>query len=516
VAVQDQLDNLNRLKKQAEMGGGEAKIDAQHKRGKLTARERIELLFDKGTFNELGAFAAHRCRDFGLEKQRNAGDAVVTGSGLVNGRLVFAYSQDFTVLGGSISEVVGQKVAQVIDMAIRAGAPLIAINDSGGARIQEGVASLSGVGDILLRNTIASGVIPQISVVVGPSAGGAVYAPALTDFIFAVKGISQMYITGPDVIKAVTGEDISHEALGGAEIHAKKSGVAHFLCENEKECFEQIRELMGFLPQSNRNKPPRGKNKDNEERKTRDLRDIIPDNPKRAYDMKKVITEVADEKEFFEVHKHFAQNIIVGFVRMGGQPAGIVAQQPSHMAGVIDINASLKAARFIRFCDAFEIPLVSFVDVPGFMPGTDQEHSGIIKHGAKLIYAYAEATVPKITVITRKAYGGAYIVMSSKHLRGDINYAWPASEVAVMGAEGAVNIISRKAITESANPDETRQKLLDEYREHFANPYQAAQLGYIDDVIDPADTRSKIIKALRSLENKVLANPPKKHGNIPL
>ncbi len=512
----NKLENFRELKQKACDGGGQQRIQQQHDRGKLTARERLELLLDPGSFSELGTMVSHRFSDFGLEKQKHLGDAVITGSGTINGRKVFVYSQDFTVLGGSISEAVGQKVSQVMDMALETGAPLIAINDSGGARIQEGVASLCGVGDMLLRNTICSGVIPQISVVVGPSAGGAVYCPAITDFVFMVKGISQMYITGPDVVRAVTGEKISHEDLGGAGVHAERSGVAHFIADSERECFIEVKRLLSFLPQSNREELPAEEPADDSRRTDESLLDLVPDDPKRAFDMKKLILSIADNGDFLEVHKNYAPNIIVGFIRLDGKAAGVVAQQPSYLAGVIDINASIKAARFVRFCDAFNIPLVSLVDVPGFMPGIEQEHGGIIRHGAKLIYAYAEATVPKVTVITRKAYGGAYIVMSSKHLRGDLNYAWPSGEIAVMGAEGAVNIIYRKVIAESDNPQQIRQKLVKEYRDKFDNPYEAAALGYIDDVISPAETRPILIKALKTLEGKKQYNPPKKHGNIPL
>ncbi len=510
------MDGLDRLRKEARAGGGQKRIQQQHDRGKLTARERLELLLDPSSFNELGTFVSHRCAELKLHEQRHPGDAVVTGSGRVDGRPVFVYSQDFTVLGGSISEVVGQKVGQVMDLALSSMTPVIAINDSGGDRIQEGVASLSGVGEMLLKNTLCSGVIPQISVVVGPSAGGAVYCPAITDFVFMVKGISQMYITGPDVVRAVTGEEISHEELGGAEVHARKSGVAHFIADSEKECFAAVGRLLSFLPGSNMESAPVVETGDDPERIDEGLLELVPDDPRRAYDMKKLISSVADNGDFMEVHQHFAPSIIVGFARLNGRSVGIVAQQPSYLAGVIDIDASVKAARFVRFCDAFNIPLVSFVDVPGFMPGISQEHGGIIRHGAKLIYAYAEATVPKVTVITRKAYGGAYIVMSSKHLRGDINYAWPSGQIAVMGAEGAVNIIFRKDIAASANPEETRKKLVADYEEKFSNPYRAANLGYIDDIIDPRQTRRHLIKALEMLEGKTQDNPPKKHGNIPL
>ena len=516
MTINDKLDSLIRLKKQAEAGGGEKRIQQQRAQGKLTARERIELLLDPESFSELGTLISHRATDFGLAEQKHLGDAVITGSGKIDSRPVFVYSQDFTVWGGSISEVVGQKVSQIMDMALNCGVPIIAIYDSGGARIQEGVASLSGVGEILLRNTLCSGVVPQLSVVVGPSAGGAVYCPAITDFVFMVKGISQMYITGPDVIKAVTGEKISHQELGGAEVHASKSGVAHFITDNEVACFKMVRRLLSLLPQNYKAPLPEVKSSDNPERTDESLLNLIPDDPRKPYDMKKLITSVVDNGDFMEVHQYFAPNIIVGFARLNGQPAGIVAQQPICLAGVIDIDASVKAARFVRFCDGFGIPLVSFVDVPGFMPGSAQEHHGIIRHGAKLIYAYAEATVPKVTVITRKAYGGAYIVMSSKHLRGDINYAWPSGEIAVMGAEGAVNVIFRRAIAESDNPTETQQQLVSEYREKFDNPYETAALGYIDDVIDPRQTRPKLIRALEMLRNKVQSSPQKKHSNIPL
>jgi len=515
--MKDKLTELDSKKQQIAAGGGEARVKAQHARGKLTARERIEKLLDPGSFLELSAFCSHRSTDFGLTDTVHPGDAVVTGCGMIDGRKVFVYSQDFTVLGGSISEVVGQKVRQIVDMAIDSGAPLIAINDSGGARIQEGVASLCGVGDILLLNALASGSIPQISIIAGPSAGGAVYGPALTDFVFMVKGMGQMYITGPDVVKAVTGEEVTHEALGGADVHAKKSGVSHFTFNSEVDCYAAVRRLLSFLPSSfNKEVPRLGVKKTHTSQADETLNTIVPDDPKKAYDMKKVITGVIDGGDFMEVHSAFAPNMIVGFARIEGQSIGIVAQQPNYLAGVIDINASVKAARFVRFCDAFNIPLVSFVDVPGFMPGVDQEHGGIIRHGAKLIYAYAEATVPKITVITRKAYGGAYIVMSSRHLRGDINLAWPCAEIAVMGAEGAVAVIHKKKIAEAAEPDAERQRCVSEYREKFDNPYQAAAMGYIDDVIVPAETRPWLIQALKVLAGKQGKNPAKKHGNIPL
>jgi acetyl-CoA carboxylase carboxyltransferase component len=516
MSMRDKLAKLSQMEKQARAGGGTKRTQQQHAKGKLTARERLGLLLDKGSFEEIDPFVTHRTTDFGLDEQQYLGDAVVAGSGKIDGRIVFVYSQDFTVLGGTISEVSAQKACKVMDLAVKKGAPIIAIWDSGGARIQEGVASLGGVGDILLRNTLCSGIIPQISVVLGPSAGGAVYSPAITDFVFMVKGISQMYITGPDVIKAVISVDITHEELGGTKTHAEKSGVAHFVAENEKECLQAVRRLLGFLPQSFREDPPRLKPSDDPQRADEKLLKIVPEKPDKSYDMKPVITSVLDNGDFMEVQRHFAPNIITGFGRLDGKTVGIVAQQPAYMAGIIDINASVKGARFVRFCDAFNIPLVSLVDVPGFMPGPKEEQGGIIRHGAKFIYAYAEATVPKITVITRKAYGGAYIVMSSKHLRGDINYAWPTAEIAVMGAEGAVNIIYRNALAKAKNKEKTKQELIKEYRERFDNPYIAAARGYIDNVIDPRLTRPKLIRALGMLEKTGLSHHQKKHGNIPL
>lgn len=515
-AKTDRIQGLQNLREQARQGGGPKRIEAQHNRGKLTARERIELLLDEGTFQELDPFVTHRAVDFGMDKQKFPGDAVVTGYGNVDGRLVFAYSQDFTVFGGSLSDVVGEKIVKVMDMAMKAGAPVIGMNDSGGARIQEGVGSLAGYGDIFLRNTLASGVVPQISVILGPCAGGAVYSPAITDFIFMAQGIGQMYITGPDVIRAVTGEQVSHEDLGGAMAHAAKSGVAHFASENEEACLQQVRRLLGFLPSNNMADPPAIMSTDPPGRTDEALLDVVPEDPSRPYDMKEIILSVSDDQDFMEVHEHYAQNIIVGYARLAGRSVGIVAQQPAYLAGVLDIDASVKAARFVRCCDAFNVPLVTFTDVPGFMPGTAQEHGGIIRHGAKLLYAYSEATVPKISLITRKAYGGAYLVMGSKHLRADINYAWPSAEIAVMGPDGAVNIISREEINSSENPEETRQRLIDEYRDKFANPYVAASRGFIDDVIDPRETRPKLIRALEMLQNKRDTLPPKKHGNIPL
>ena len=514
--VDEALQDLQARREQGRLGGGARRIEAQHSRGKLTARERIDMLFDAGSFEELDAFAQHRATEFGLAEQRTLGDAVVTGYGKVNGRLAFAYSQDFTVLGGSLSEVVGKKICKVMDLAANSGAPVIGLIDSGGARIQEGVLSLAGYADIFLRNVRSSGVIPQISVILGPAAGGATYSPALTDFIFMVKGSGQMYITGPDVIRAVTGEEVTHEQLGGADSHASRSGVAHFASESEEDCLQQVRRLLGFLPQNNMEDPPRLDASDDPMRKDDELLHVIPVRANSPYDMTRIITRVVDDGDFMQVHERFARNIIVGFGRMDGKPVGVVAQQPSHLAGALDINASSKAARFVRFCDAFNIPLLSFVDVPGFMPGTNQEYGGIIRHGAKLIYAYAEASVPKISVLTRKAYGGAYIVMSSKGLLGDINYAWPTAEIAVMGPEGAVNIIYRGEIASADDPDAMRSQLVNDYRERLVNPYVAAAHGLIDDVIDPADTRSKVISALDMLANKRETLPQRKHGSIPL
>jgi acetyl-CoA carboxylase carboxyltransferase component len=517
MTMKDKLAKLAELGKQAKVGGGEKRIQQQHAKGKLTARERIDLLLDPGSFEELDPFVTHRVTDFGLDKQQYLGDAVVAGFGKIDGRVVFVYAQDFTVLGGTISEVSAQKACKVIDLALKKGAPIIAIWDSGGARIQEGVMSLYGVGEILLRNTWCSGVIPQLSVVLGPSAGGAVYSPAITDFVFMVKGTSQMYITGPDVVKAVISIDISHEELGGAKTHAEKSGVAHFIAESEPECLQMVRRLLSFLPQNYRGALPTIAPTDDPARTDENLLNIIPAESNKAYDMKQIITSVIDNGDFMEVQQSFAPNLITGFARLNGKPVGMVAQQPAYMAGIIDIKASVKGARFVRFCDAFNIPLVSFVDVPGFMPGPQEEQGGIIRHGAKFIFAYAESTVPKVTVITRKAYGGAYIVMSSKHLRGDINYAWPTAEIAVMGPEGAVNVIYREAIAKAKDSDKTRQQLVTEYRERFANPYMAAARGYIDDVIDPRVTRPKLIRALEMLENSSdSTRPQKKHGNIPL
>ena len=512
----DRLDEMLQRKEEAQESGGSARVQQQHSKGKLTARERVALLLDPGTFEELDPLVTHRATEFGTAEKRFPGDAVVTGYGKINGRLTYVFAQDFTVFGGSLSEVVAEKVCKVMDMAMRNGAPIVGLNDSGGARIQEGVVSLAGYGEIFMRNTIASGVIPQISAVLGPSAGGAVYSPAITDFTLMVRGISQMFITGPDVVKAVTAEDVTHEELGGADSHASKSGVAHFVLESEEECMETIRHLLSFLPQNNLDDPPMGDQEDDPDRTDAVLREVVPDDPSRPYNMMEVIERVVDGGEFLNVQAAFAPNIIVGFGRLDGRSVGVVAQQPAYLAGVIDIHASVKAARFVRFCDAFNIPIVTFVDVPGYMPGTDQEHRGIIRQGAKLLYAYAEATVPKVTVVTRKAYGGAYIVMGSKHLRSDLNLAWPTAEIAVMGPDAAVNVIHRKRIADSENPESTRGELVEQYRDMFATPYQAAERGYVDDVIDPAETRRKLIRALDMLQNKRDTLPPKKHGNIPL
>ena len=510
------LDRLGAMRDRALAGGGDKRVQQQHAKGKLTGRERINLLLDSGTFQEIDPFVTHRTTDFGLGDKQVLGDAVVTGYGLVEGRRVFVYAQDFTVFGGSVSEVVGEKVCKVMDLALKTGSPIVGLNDSGGARIQEGVLSLSAYGEIFLRNTLASGVIPQISIILGPSAGGAVYSPAITDFVFMVRGISQMYITGPDVIKAVTAEQVTHEELGGAAAHGTRSGVAHFVTESEEECLASVRRLLGFLPSNNMEDPPVLDPADDPGRVDDTLSQIVPEEPNRAYDIRDVINRIVDGGELLEVHRDFAPNIVVGFSRLKGRTVGIVGNQPAYLAGVLDINASAKAARFVRFCDCFNVPLVTFVDVPGFMPGTDQEYGGIIKHGAKLIYAYAEATVPKVSLMTRKAYGGAYIVMSSKHLRGDINLAWPSAEIAVMGPEGAVNIVFREQLSQSSSPEHTRANLIEEFRDAFANPYIAAARGFLDDVIDPRETRPRIIDALDMLQSKRDSLPPKKHGNIPL
>jgi len=512
----ERLEDLKQRKDEAHGTGNEARVEQQHAKGKLTARERISLLLDPGTFEEIDPFVVHRSSQFGIAERKYPGDSVVTGYGKIHGRTAYVYSQDFTVFGGSLSEVTAEKICKIMDMAMRNGAPIIGIADSGGARIQEGVASLAGYGEIFMRNTLASGVVPQISAILGPSAGGAVYSPAITDFTLMVRGISMMFITGPEVVKAVTGEDISQEELGGAESHAALSGVSHFTLESEEECMDTIRHLMSFLPQNNLDDPPMADQDDDPDRIDEDLRAIVPDDSNRAYDMLEIITRVIDNGEFLDIQRDFAPNIIIGYGRLAGRPVGIVAQQPAYLAGVIDIHASVKAARFVRFCDAFNIPIVTFVDVPGYMPGKDQEHRGIIRQGAKLLYAYAEATVPKLTVVTRKAYGGAYIVMGSKHLRADVHFAWPTAEIAVMGPDAAVNIIHRRRLAEAEDPDALRAELIEEYKENFANPYAAAERGFIDDVIDPAETRPKLIRALDMLQNKRDTLPPKKHGNIPL
>jgi len=514
--VSGKLSSLQDIKAQARLGGGQRRIEQQHARGKLTARERLDLLLDPGSFEETDSLVTHRSTDFGLDQQRYPGDAVVTGYGRIDGRLVFVFSQDFTVVGGSLSEVVSQKICKIMDMAGKTGAPVVGLNDSGGARIQEGVTSLAGYGDIFLRNVMMSGVIPQISVIMGPCAGGAVYSPALTDFIFMTQGIGQMYITGPEVIKAVTGEDVTHEELGGALSHSSRSGVAHFTCANEADTMAHVRRLLSYLPSNNTEDPPAIPPTDDPQRDLSGLLDIVPEDANRAYDMLEVIHLLVDHGDFMEVQEDFARNIIIGFARINGRSVGIVAQQPMYLAGVIDIDSSVKASRFVRFCDCFNVPIITLIDVPGFMPGTAQEYGGIIRHGAKLIYAYAEATVPKISVITRKAYGGAYDVMSSKHLRGDVNLAWPGAEIAVMGADAAVNIVFREQIAKSSDPAATRQSLIGEYQAKFNNPYVAAARGYVDDVIDPRETRRRIIAALEMLKNKRDTNPPKKHGNIPL
>ena len=507
---------LRRLRAEALQGGGAERIARQHKQGKLTARERIDLLLDENSFNELDAFVTHRETNFGMAERKYLGDGVVTGYGTMDGRLVYVFSQDFTVFGGSLGRAHADKICKLMDMALKNGAPLIGLNDGGGARIQEGVVSLGGYADIFLKNVMASGVIPQISVVMGPCAGGAVYSPALTDFIFMVKDTSYMFVTGPDVVKTVTNEDVTFEELGGALIHNTLSGVSHFAADNEQHCIQAIRQLLSYIPQNNLAEPPYRKPSDDPLRMEMELDTLVPDNPNRPYDMKDILKRVLDDGEFFELQEHFAQNIIIGYGRLNGRAVGIVAQQPAVLAGVLDINSSDKAARFVRFCDAFNIPLITFEDVPGFLPGLAQEHGGIIRHGAKLLYAYCEATVPKITVITRKAYGGAYDVMNSKHVRGDIVYAWPSAEIAVMGPDGAVNIVFRRELEQAADPIEKKKQLVEEYRNTFANPYVAASYGYVDDVIEPHQTRPKLISALEMLQNKRDSNPPKKHGNIPL
>jgi propionyl-CoA carboxylase beta chain len=514
--LEQKLAELKRRDDLAEAGGGAERREREHKQGKMSARERIEFLLDEGTFEETDKFVTHRCTDFGMAEQKVFGDGFVTGYGRIEGRLVFVFAQDFTVFGGSLSEANASKIVKIMDMAMRVGAPVIGLNDSGGARIQEGVMSLAGYADIFLRNTLASGVVPQISAIMGPCAGGAVYSPAITDFILMVDKTSYMFITGPDVIKAVTHEEVSKAELGGAATHNEKSGVAHFMAHDDAECLSMVRELLSFVPSNNLEDPPRRACTDPVDRVEEKLDTLVPAESTMPYDIKDAITTIVDDNYFFEVQEHYAKNIVIGFARLNGRPVGIVANQPNFLAGVLDINASIKGARFVRFCDCFNIPLITFEDVPGFLPGVQQEHGGIITHGAKLLFAFAEATVPKITVITRKAYGGAYCVMASKHIRTDVNYAWPTAEIAVMGPEGAVNIVYKRELDKSKNPVEDRAAKIEEFRDRFANPYIAAERGFVDSVIKPRDTRKKLIQALEMLDTKRDKNPSKKHGNIPL
>ncbi len=513
--MQSKIDLLNRKRGEAQLGGGQNRIESQHKKGKLTARERIHFLMDEGSFEEIGMFVTHRSTDFGLEKEQYPGDGVVTGYGTVNGRLVYVFSQDFTVFGGSLSETHAEKICKIMDLAMKNGAPVIGLNDSGGARIQEGVVSLGGYADIFYRNTMASGVVPQISAIMGPCAGGAVYSPAITDFILMVENTSYMFVTGPNVVKTVTHEEVTSEELGGASTHSTKSGVTHFSCANEIECINNIKQLLSYMPQNCEEDAPSLTYDTNEETRAA-LDQIIPENSSQPYDIRDVINEVIDESSFMEVHKNFAENIVVGFARLGGRSIGVVANQPAFLAGVLDNHASTKAARFVRFCDCFNIPLLVFEDVPGFLPGTDQEWNAIITNGAKLLYAFCEATVPRVTVITRKAYGGAYDVMNSKHIGADMNFAWPSAEIAVMGAKGAAEIIFKKEISEAANKEEKWLEKEKQYSDMFANPYRAAERGFIDEVIEPSQTRIKLLRAFKMLENKAVSNPKKKHGNIPL
>ena len=516
MASDNKTEWLKKKRKEARKGGGKERIAKQHDKGKLTARERLDLLLDQDSFEEVDPFVTHRSTDFGLDGKRIPGDGVVTGFGKIHGRLVYVFSQDFTVFGGSLSETHAEKICKVMDLAMKNGVPVIGLNDSGGARIQEGVSSLGGYAEVFWRNSMASGVVPQLSAVMGPCAGGAVYSPALTDFIFMVKNTSYMFVTGPDVVKTVTHEEVTAEELGGATAHGTKSGVAHFATENDALCLQELRRLLTYIPQNCEEKPPRQKAKEPDPARAGKLNDIVPDNPNKPYDIKEVIQGIVDRNSFMEVHENYADNIVVGFARIDGRSVGIVANQPLSLAGVLDIDASIKGARFVRFCDAFNIPLVVFEDVPGFLPGTDQEWGGIIKHGAKLLYAFCEATVPKMTVITRKAYGGAYDVMNSKHIRADYNIAWPTSEIAVMGPKGAVEIIFRKEIASADDPEAKEQELIDYYTDHFAHPYKAAERGYIDDVVLPGETRQKLIRALEISENKVDSIPKKKHDNLPL
>ncbi len=514
--MNDGIKRLNKMKEQAQHGGGEQRIKKQHEAGKLTARERLNILLDQNSFQEFDAFVTHRIYDFGMQDKKILGDGVITGIGKVNGRSVAVFSHDFTAYGGTLSETFGQKVNKIMDLALKMGIPIIGLNDSGGARIQEGVVSLAAYAEIFWRNTQASGVIPQISAIMGPCAGGAVYSPALTDFIFMVKGTSYMFITGPEVVKTVTHEEVTFDELGGAQIHASKSGVAHCVTDNDEQCMNEIRKLLSYIPLNNLEEPPFIESDDEPNREDEELNSIIPDDPNKPYRMKDVLLHIVDRDSFFEIHKDYAQNIIVGFARLDGQVVGLIAQEPSIMAGVLDIHSSIKASRFIRFCDCFNIPIITFEDVPGFLPGVLQEHGGIIKHGAKLLYAYCEATVPKITIITRKSYGGAYCVLGSKQVRADINLAWPTAELAVMGPEGAVNITYRKEISEAQDSKSARKQLIDDYRDKFANPYIAAARGYVDDIIEPKQTRRELIKYLNILKTKRDKMPPKKHGNIPL
>jgi len=516
MSKEDKVEQLKKKRQDAKKGGGEKRIQKQHDKGKLTARERIDLLLDDNSFEEIDAFVTHRSTDFGLEKKKIPGDGVVTGHGKIHGRPVYVFSQDFTVFGGSLSETHAEKICKIMDLAMKNGVPVIGLNDSGGARIQEGVSSLGGYAEVFWRNSMASGVVPQISAVMGPCAGGAVYSPALTDFVFMVKNTSYMFVTGPNVVKTVTHEEVTSEELGGASAHSTKSGVAHFAEENDALCLQELRRLLTYIPQNCEEKPPHAESKAPDKAKAGKLDDLVPDNPNKPYDIKDVIEGIVDKDSFMEVHEHYADNIVVGFAHIDGRSIGIVANQPLSLAGVLDIDASLKGARFVRFCDAFNIPLVVFEDVPGFLPGTDQEWGGIIKHGAKLLYAFCEATVPKMTVITRKAYGGAYDVMNSKHIRADYNVAWPTAEIAVMGPKGAVEIIFRKEIAAADDPEAKEQELIDYYKEQFAHPYKAAARGYIDDVILPSETREKLIRALEVSENKVDSVPKKKHDNLPL
>jgi propionyl-CoA carboxylase beta chain len=516
MSLEDKFADLKRRNEEAELGGGESRIARQHDAGKMTARERVHTFLDEGSFVEMDKFVTHRCSDFGMEKQKILGDGVITGYGTVDGRKVFVFAQDFTVFGGTLSGAYSEKVVKIMDLAMKYGCPVIGINDSGGARIQEGVESLGGYADIFLRNTLASGVVPQISLIMGPCAGGAVYSPAITDFIIMAKNTSYMFITGPEVIKAVTHEEVTMEELGGAVSHATKSGVCHVAADDEKMALGMVREMLSFMPSNNAEDPPFAATEDDPTREDESLNDLVPDDPNKPYDMKEIITRVVDDNYFFEIQENYAANMVIGFARLNGNAVGVVANQPAHLAGCLDINASLKGARFVRFCDAFNIPLIVFEDVPGFLPGLDQEYGGIITHGAKLLYAFCEATVPKLTVITRKAYGGAYCVMNSKHIRADFNFAYPTAEIAVMGPDGAVNIIFRNELKAADDPVARKDELVDDFRKTFSNPYKAAELGYVDEVILPQQTRSKLITALETALSKRDDNPPKKHGNIPL